>query len=266
MGIMDKVSLKRFYQYFCRVLRYTAKDMWGYVSGLWDNFMGVFLPASVYLFILLFGPPKLLQVDQIDQLTQPLGAYAQGALMVVILVLTYIARCLFITPIKMYYEEKKKSDKNNWNDVYFKEFDPIEKNLLGWGIRVKNDKLTPIENLSAWLVGMNNRDIERRRFGYVNQYETDAMPIVSSVELAEEKEVIFVVANYYEHQDGEMEIKAYDSKDDYIVFKRDEECILNIEFRANNFPARLIRYRMIYVSGKWPRLKRYNAKIERKWF
>jgi hypothetical protein len=264
-GVVDKISFKRFFQYVGRVLGYTAKDMWGYVRELRDNLLSVIVPVVGWFLLVFLVPPELLKINQINRLTQPLAEYAQGILTIAIIVLTYILRCLFVTPVKMYYEEKKKADKNNWNDVYFKEFDPEEKNLLGWGIKVKNDKLTPIENLSAWLVGMDNRSIEQRRFGYVNNYETDAKPIVSSTQLAEGEETTFIIANHYEHQEGEMEIKAYTENEDYVVFKRDDKCILDIEFRANNFPIKTIRYRMIYESGRWPRLKRYQAKIANSW-
>ncbi len=224
--------------------------------------IGVFIPIAAYILLLALGSNGLLKVEQINQVVAPLGELAQAILMVFLIVVTYFAASLFITPVKLYYEQKKVAERHNWNDVDFKELNPKQRNLLGWGIRVKNNKLTSIENLSAWLVGIQPDSLEPKRFGYVNFYETDSKPIFSSLDLAEDRETIFIVSNFYEHQEkGELSIKARNSENEsepYLALGT--KSVIDIEFRANGFPPKLIRYSLNNKRNWLPELKRYKAK------
>jgi len=232
----------------------TAKDMWGYLKKLTTDFVGVVFPIGVYFLLVYLGSLGLLRVEQIDQLTTPFGDYAQIATIVIMILASYIIGCLFVTPMKLYYEQKKEADRHNWNEVCFGEILPAHRNLLGLAVTVTNEKLTPIPDLSVWLVDISPSSAgsvgRGKRLGYVKHYETDKETIFSDTNVDVDGDAIFPFANYDEL--------------DRFVLALENSCtrntnpielikngglkgayVLDFEYRAMGFESKLIRYALI---------------------
>lgn len=251
---MVKISLSRFYQYEKLVLVRTAKDMWGYLKKLTTDFVGVVLPIGVYFLLVYLGSLGLLKVEQINQVTTPLGDYAQILAIAAMILLSYVIGCVFVTPMKLYYEQKKEADRYNWNDVYFGEILPAHRNLLGLTVVVTNEKMTPIENLSVWLVGISPSSTgsigKGKRLGYVKHYETDKEPIFLNINVDADSEAIFPFANYDEHDRFMLTLDNSGTRNASPIELTKNggltgAYVLDFEYRAKGFESKLIRYTLI---------------------
>jgi hypothetical protein len=251
---MVKISFSRFYQYEKLVFVRTAKDMWGYMRKLTTDFVNVILPIVAYFILVYLGSLGLLQVEQINQLTNPLGDYAQILAVTVMILLSYVAGSIFITPMKLYYEQKKEADRHNWNNVYFGEILPAHRNLLGLALVITNEKMTPIENLSVWLVGISPSSTgnvaKGKRIGYVEHYETDKEPIFSDVNFLDtDREAVFPFSNYDEQDRFVLTLQSGARNTSPIELIKNGGLtgayVLDFEFRAKGFEPKIIRYTLI---------------------
>lgn len=250
---MVKISLSRFYQYGKLVLVRTAKDMWGYMKKLTTDFVGVVLPVGAYFLLVYLGSLGLLKVEQINQLTNPLGDYAQILAIAIMILLSYVVGSVFVTPMKLYYEQKKEADRYNWNDVYFGEILPAHRNLLGLALVVTNEKMTSIENLSVWLVGISPSSTgnvgKGKRIGYVKHYETDKEPVFSDVNLDVDNEAVFPFSNYDEQGRFVLTLETGSKNANLIELIKNGGLtgayVLDFEYRAKGFEPKIIRYTLI---------------------
>ena len=269
---MVQISLSRFYQYGTLVLIRTAKDMWGYLRKLTTDFVGVFLPIVAYFLLVYLGSLGLLKVEQINQLTNPLGDYAQILAIIIMILLSYVIGCVFVTPMKLYYEQKKVADRYNWNDVYFGEILPAHRNLLGLALIVTNEKMTPIENLSVWLVGISPSSAgnvgKGERIGYVTHYETDKEPIFSDINLDVDGEAVFPFSNYDEHDRFILTLNSGTRNSNPIELIKNGGLtgayVLDFEYRAKGFEPKSIRYTLINNDNDGLVFYKYKVKGHKK--
>lgn len=268
---MVKISLSRIYQYGKLVLVRTAKDMWGYLKKLTTDFVSVFLPIGAYFLLVYLGSLGLLRVEQLNQLTNPLGDYAQILAIAIMIFLSYIISCIFVTPMKLYYEQKKEADRYNWNDVYFGEILPAHRNLLGLALIVTNEKMTPIENLSVWLVSISPSSTgnvgKGKRIGYVKHYETDKEPIFSDINLDVDGEAVFPFSNYDEHNKFVLILDSGTRNASPIELIKNGGLtgayVLDFEYRAQGFEPKIIRYTLI-INDEGLSFYKYEVKGHKK--
>jgi hypothetical protein len=253
MGLMVKISFMRFLEYWREVFVVTAKDVWGYLKKLREDFVGVIFPIGAYLILVYLSSVGLLKINEVDQLSAPLGDLAQAVIIVVIFILTYFFASLLVTPVKLYYIQKKMADKDNWNDVTFGEILPSYRNLLGLAVTVKNGKLSMINDLSVWFVGIwpesSVEDVNmKRRFGYVNEYDTDKEPVFSSYELSPEEEKVFIIANFDERDRFMIRARHpnYGKPEDEVELTKNGAYVIDIEYQAKGIPKKLIRYSLVF--------------------
>jgi hypothetical protein len=250
-----KISFKRLMHYFWKVLLYTARDTADFMLRIRDDTVKTLVIFTLYIIALFVASRGLLELQAVENFFAPIGGWAQFLLMVGVLIVFVVFRLVLYTPVELYYEQKKKADKDSWDDVHFGEILPQIRNLLGIAVVVKNDQLANIENLSVWIVGIWPESVKgvecEKRFGYVEDYENDKEPVYADVDAEVGEEKIFVMANYDEKDGFSIRARGKNLNDstDEIKLPLEGAYVLDIEYRARWKLPKTIRYVMVFEEN-----------------
>lgn len=135
-----KITFSRFMNYLKLVFIRTASDTLAFLKEFREDLIRNLFELTFWLVVSFLGASGFLQVEKVRILLSFFGNWAPFIGMVILLLLYFVMRLLFYTPIQLFYEQKQKAELYTTNGIDVVGFVPSEHDVRPAGIMITNKK------------------------------------------------------------------------------------------------------------------------------